>query len=116
MTSEITGYREAVQTIKTAILQAQYAAVKSANAQQLQLYFAVGGYISAHTRHGVWGTGALKTISSQLQRELPGLRGFSERNMYYMKAFYEEWSGNLVGDDAAISAFASAEFQSLFCR
>lgn len=109
MTSEITGYREAVQTIKTAILQAQYAAAKSANAQQLQLYFAVGGYVSAHTRHGVWGTGALKTISGQLQRELPGLRGFSERNMYYMKAFYEEWSGNLVGYDAAISAFASAE-------
>lgn len=30
MTSEITGYREAVQTIKTAILQAQYAAAKKA--------------------------------------------------------------------------------------
>ena len=45
MMSEITGYREEVQTIKTAILRAQYAAAKSANAQQLQLYFAVGGYV-----------------------------------------------------------------------
>lgn len=52
MMSEITGYREEVQTIKTAILRAQYAAAKSANAQQLQLYFAVGGYVSANTRNG----------------------------------------------------------------
>lgn len=55
MMSEITGYREEVQTIKTAILRAQYAAAKSANAQQLQLYFAVGGYVSANTRNGTWG-------------------------------------------------------------
>lgn len=75
MMSEITGYREEVQTIKTAILRAQYAAAKSANAQQLQLYFAVGGYVSANTRNGTWGTNALKTISEQLRKELPGLRG-----------------------------------------
>ena len=77
MMSEITGYREEVQTIKTAILRAQYAAAKSANAKQLQLYFAVGGYVSANTRNGTWGTNALKTISEQLRKELPGLRGFS---------------------------------------
>ncbi len=45
MTGDGTNYREAVETIKGAILQAQYAAAKSANAQQLQLYFAVGGYL-----------------------------------------------------------------------
>lgn len=80
MMSEITGYREEVQTIKTAILHAQYAAAKSANAQQLQLYFAVGGYVSANTRNGTWGTNALKTISEQLRKELPGLRRFSIRH------------------------------------
>ena len=42
MANDRTNYREAVETIKGAILQAQYAAAKSANAQQLQLYFAVG--------------------------------------------------------------------------
>ena len=31
-------------------------------------------------------------VSAQLRKELPGLRGFSERNLYYMKTFYEEWS------------------------
>lgn len=111
MMSEIMGYREAVKTIKTAILQAQYAAAKSANAQQLQLYFAVGGYVSANTRNGTWGTGALKAISEQLQKELPGLRGFSERNMYYMKTFYEEWAidSDALSAVVSVSALASAE-------
>lgn len=109
MTPEITGYREAVQTIKTAIFQAQYAAAKSANAQQLQLYFAVGGYVSANTRNGAWGTGALNTISEQLQKELPGLRGFSETNLRYMRMFFEAWAG--CHEDAApsISSVATDE-------
>lgn len=68
MMSEITGYREEVQTIKTAILRAQYAAAKSANAQQLQLYFAVGGYVSANTRNGTWGTNALKPSANNCGR------------------------------------------------
>lgn len=46
MASEINGYGEAVEAIKAAILRAQYAAAKSTNAQQLQLYYAVGGYLA----------------------------------------------------------------------
>lgn len=116
MTSGIMSYHEAVKAIKTAILQAQYEAAKNANAQQLQLYYAVGGYVSANTRNGAWGTGALKTISEQLQKELPGLRGFSERNMYYMKTFYEEW-GCASSRDALIETSthldATLEFSNL---
>lgn len=60
MASDITEYGKAVEVIKAAILQAQYAAAKSANAQQLQLYYAIGAFISANTRNGAWGTSALK--------------------------------------------------------
>ena len=109
MAHDGTNYREAAETIKGAILQAQYAAAKSANAQQLQLYFAVGGYISANSRSGTWGTGALQAISTQLHRELPGLRGFSERNLKYMRTFFEEWSRTLDVGRADISAVATAE-------
>ena len=111
MALEIIQYRDAVEAIKTTILQAQYTAAKGANAQQLQLYYAVGGYVSVNTRNGAWGTGALKVISEQLQRELPGLRGFSERNMYYMKTFFEEWTSSLGGGevDTEFSALAGAE-------
>lgn len=59
---------------------------------------------------GRWGEGALKAVSGQLQRELPGLRGFSERNLYYMKTFYEVWAPVIGG--ASDSALASAELPS----
>ena len=108
--SDFSGYNEAVQTIKAAILRSQYQAAKGANEVQLGLYYSVGAYVSANTRNGFWGTGALKVISDQLQRELPGLRGFSERNLKYMRTFFEEWSdARLRSSDGANSALASAE-------
>ena len=59
---------------------------------QLSLYFGVGLYVSANSRKGTWGTGAIKTISEQLRRELPGLRGFSEASIKKMRTFSEFWS------------------------
>ena len=88
----IIRYREAVQTIKTAILQSRYRAARAANAEQLKLYFNIGRYVSANTRTGKWGTGAIEEISSQLQAELPGLRGFSPSSIKYMRQFFEVWN------------------------
>lgn len=90
--AEIDKYNEAVKTIKTAILQSQYEAAKSVNEKQLALYFSIGRYISLNTRSGHWGQGAIEQISKQLDKELPGLRGFTSRNLRYMRTFYEEWS------------------------
>ena len=103
-------YNDDVQAIKQAILQSQYQAAKRANALQLGLYYSVGGFVSERVESGRWGEGALKAVSGQLQRELPGLRGFSERNLYYMKTFYEVWAPVIGG--ASDSALASAELPS----
>ena len=86
------NYAIAVKTIKTAILQGQYAAAKESNRIQLATYCAIGKYISLNSRHGFWGKGAIETISEQLRRELPGLRGYSPSNMKNMRLFYEKWS------------------------
>ena len=88
---EIQTYDEAVKTIKSAILQSQYSASKIVNEKQLILYFGIGKYISLNSRNGFWGKGAIDTISQRLDMELPGLRGFSARNLRYMRTFYEEW-------------------------
>lgn len=88
-----------IDTIKTAILEAQYKAAKAVNAVQLSLYFSIGKYVSEHTRKGYWGTGALEYISEQLQRELPGLRGFSASNLKRMRVFYEEWASDSLSDN-----------------
>lgn len=85
------NYDEAVSAIKSAILQSQYEAARSVNEKQLMLYYGIGKYISLNSRKGFWGKGAIDTISERLQKELPGLRGFSARNLKYMRKFYEEW-------------------------
>ena len=89
--NSLVSYDNAVKTIKTAILQGQYEAAKDVNRVQLVLYFAIGKYLSQHTRNRSWGEGALAAISEQLRQELPGLRGFSETQMKDMRRFYEAW-------------------------
>ena len=92
MEESIIKYRNAVSTIKQAILQSQYRAAKLVTGEQLSLYFGIGGYVSANSREDTWGTGAIDRISEQLRRELPGLRGFSATSIKKMRIFYEFWS------------------------
>lgn len=105
--NEIQKYNDAVKVIKTAILESQYEAAKTVNERQLMLYYGIGKYISRNSRQGFWGKGAIEAISEQLCKELPGLRGFTSRNLRYMRTFYEEWqmldaaSGHDQIDDTA---------------
>ena len=89
------AYKEDVQRIKAAIIKSRYRTASNANADMLSLYYSVGEYVSVNTRSGKWGTGAIETISKQLQGEMPGLRGFSPSNMKNMRMFYEQWSSDL---------------------
>ena len=89
--NEIKEYQNAVEVIKTAILQSQARAIRGVNQEQLALYYGIGRYISENTRNKNWGTGAIETISMRLRQELPGLRGFSAPSLRKMRIFYEEW-------------------------
>lgn len=86
-----TQYNDAVKQIKTAIMQSQAKALKGVNQEQLALYYGIGRFISQNSRAGFWGKDAIDTISRQLSTEVPGLRGFSPRNLRNMRMFYEEW-------------------------
>lgn len=72
--SEKQNYDEAVEAIKTAILQSQYDAARTVNEKQLMLYYSIGKYISLNSRNGFWGKGAINAISEQLDKELSGLQ------------------------------------------
>ena len=85
-------YAAAVQTIKEAIQRSQARALHVVNSEVLSLNYGIGRYISENSRHGFWGTGALAQISSQLQKEMPGLKGYSETSLKDMRTFYEEWA------------------------
>ena len=98
--------RMAVITIKEAIQRSQARALHGVNREMLSLYYGVGRFVSENTRHGVWGKGALRAISKQLQKEMPGLTGFGETSLKDMRTFYEEWhvvvNRQPLADDLAI--------------
>ena len=48
------NYREAVKSIKEAILRSQYRAAASVNKEQLSLYYGIGRYVSENSRTGFW--------------------------------------------------------------
>ena len=85
-----------VKAIKAAILKSRYIAARLANGEMLKLYFAIGGYVSQNSRNGRWGSGVIDEISRLLQKELPGLRGFSAQNMRNMRQFFEVWGTPLI--------------------
>ena len=94
--SDYTQYAEAVEIIKHAIERCRYRSAAAVNKETLSLYFGVGKFVSENSRIGCWGTKALPTISKLLQRELPGLHGFSESGLKRMRSFYEEWRTFLI--------------------
>ncbi len=109
---------QAVSVIKEAILQGQYEAAKGVNRIQLAVYFGIGKYVSQQSRKGTWGTGALETISGQLRRELPGLRGYSATQLKEMRLFYEAWimldvNSSVVTDKLENPAIANVEMEAV---
>ena len=52
--------------------------------------------MSQHSRQERWGTSAVNSISEQLRRDLPGLRGFSAQNIRNMRTFYEFWAPFII--------------------
>lgn len=90
--SDNSAILNAVRDIKVAILACRYKAARLANREMLTLYYNIGEYISVQSRTAKWGTGAIASISELLQKELPGLRGFSESGIKRMRTFYEGWS------------------------
>lgn len=83
--------KNAVQSIKAAILKSQARSAQMINHEQLSLYYGIGRFVSEHSRNGFWGTGAIDSISKQLRAELPGLKGFSAENIKLMRRFFEAW-------------------------
>ncbi len=96
--SELTSV---VQTIKGAILQSQQRALGVINQEQLALYYGIGRFVSVNTRNKNWGKGFIESISEQLRKELPGLRGFSASSLRKMRTFYEEW--RMLSDNPFVS-------------
>ena len=99
--NQIIPLSQAVEVIKTAILQGQYEANKDVNRIQLAVYFAIGKYLSKNSKKFIYGASMMEKISEQLRKDLPGLRGYSKSMLYEMRRFYEIW--NMLDIDSPIA-------------
>ncbi len=66
---------------------AQYKAVIHANSQLIELYWQVGHILNAHTSYG---NSFVQRLAAEIAHDFPGLKGFSQRNLHYMKKFATE--------------------------
>jgi predicted nuclease of restriction endonuclease-like (RecB) superfamily len=87
-----------VQELKVAILQSRFQAARMANKELLLLYMYVGYRIDYESKKQAWGSKVLQNISSQLQNELQGLRGFSPENLKKMRVFANFWLSAISKD------------------
>lgn len=75
------------------IKQAQGKAVKAVNKELIDLYWNIGQYISAKIESSIWGESVVKELAEFLNRTDPTLKGFSDKNLWRMKQFYEAYKG-----------------------
>ena len=96
-------YASLLADVKERVRSAQYEALKTVNKALLALYWNIGRLIAQRQRSEGWGKSIVERLAEDLQREFPGIRGFSVQNLWYMRQFYVEYSDSeklqpLVGE------------------
>lgn len=83
-------YTDLLQLIKEQIQTAQVRAVSVANSQMLLLYWQLGNLILQNQQQKAWGAKIIPMLSADLKKTFPQMKGFSERNLKYMRKFAVE--------------------------
>lgn len=84
-------YKRLFAEVKERVRSAQYAALKAVNTELVNLYWDIGRMIVERQAEETWGRSIVKQLASDLQREFPGVGGFSASNLWRMKGFFEAY-------------------------
>jgi predicted nuclease of restriction endonuclease-like (RecB) superfamily len=84
-------YANLLSDIKTRIRQAQVRATLSANAEMIKMYWDIGRIIHKRQQQEGWSAAIIPHLSRDLRNELPEVKGFSERNLGRMLAFFRNY-------------------------
>lgn len=87
-------YTQLLESIKTRIRRAQYDALKAVNKELMALYWDIGKMIVVRQEKEGWGKAVVETLAVDLQKEFPGVQGYSARNIWYMRMFYITYREN----------------------
>jgi predicted nuclease of restriction endonuclease-like (RecB) superfamily len=78
-----------IRDIKQRIQTAQIKAAVTVNQELLRLYWDMAERMVAKQEQTQWGDGFIKQMSVDLHEEFPGMKGFSERNLKYIRQWYQ---------------------------
>ncbi|MBH2018602.1 MAG: DUF1016 family protein [Burkholderiales bacterium] len=81
------------------IIAARARAVQAVNTALIDLYWQVGQTINQKIAQAQWGDSVVALLAAHLAQTQPGLRGFTARNLFRMRQFYEAYR-----DDEKVSA------------
>jgi len=85
---EFKEYAQVLVDIKKRVSEAQIKAALAANKELLKLYWDIGQIISEKQKTNGWGSGTIEKLAEDIQKEFPGMTGFSRRNIFRMQAFF----------------------------
>ena len=84
-------YAELLKEIKERISRERVGVVLAANRAMVSLYWDIGRSILARQSREGWGAGTIDRLAHDLRGAFPDMRGFSPRNLKYMRAFAAAW-------------------------
>jgi len=84
-------YTETLDKLKKTILKCQIKAITAANKELIHLYWMIGETIANKQKKNGWGTSVIEKLGKDLQNAFPGVEGFSKRNVFRMRAFYQAY-------------------------
>jgi len=91
MQIEKNKYQDFLMQVKTRIQTSQVRAILSVNAELIYLYWDIGRMIDRKQKEEGWGAAVIPNLSKDIRNELPEVKGFSERNIGRMIAFFREY-------------------------
>lgn len=91
-----TEYTCFLNEITLRIRSAQYEALKAINKEMIALYWEIGKRITEQQAISGWGKSVVETLSRDIQKEFPGIKGFGVSNMWDMARFYAEYQSNEI--------------------
>ena len=87
-------YAHLLNSVKDRIRKAQYDALKSVNKELIGFYDDIGRMIVERQEKEGWGKSIVEKLATDLQKEFPGIQGFSARNIWYMRIFHLTYREN----------------------
>lgn len=86
------GYADWLADLKGRIHSAQQRATLAVNRELVLLYWQIGRDILARQAEQGWGAKVIERLAQDLRAAFPDMKGFSPRNLKYMRAFAEAWT------------------------